>query len=535
MRRFLLLAVAPIVASCSSANSTSSTAASPMLAGSNVPPGLSDITQSDIRRDIFALGGDAMRGREAGTLDEMRATGWVAERAREAGLLPAGEDNTYFQWWPLRRTRLSESSQIAVAGKTLRLWQDVVLLNNQSANVDLPIVFVADSSAIATTDVRGKAAAMELPNITTQPLDQFTIRGNFQSTIAQMARARASALAQAGATAVILVSNGSPNIELAFTATAAVSSRGTYGIDSAGALAGAYARPAQNAGRGGNAAQANAGGGRGRGNAVTVPTLWLRRDMLDAVRTPEARLKAQVFSETFQYPSGNVIGVVKGTDPRLADEYVLFSGHQDHDGTRYSVNGDSIWNGADDNATVSVALLAAARAFAKHPAPRPVLFVWHGAEERGLLGSRWYVGHPTVPHSKIIAVLNADMIGRNNPDSAALLGAQPPHKNSNALVAAALRANDEITKFKLDTIWDRPTHSEGWYFRSDHLPYARANIPAIMFSTLLHPDYHTPRDNPDRIDIAKLTRMTQWMYATAWYVATAAQRPDLIPGFKLER
>src|SRR5262245_40284556 len=136
MRRLLLLVVAAIVASCSSANSPSTTtSASPMLAGSSVPPGLGDITQSAIRRDIFALGGDAMRGREAGTLDEMRATGWVAERAREAGLLPAGEDNTYFQWWPLRRTRLSENSQIAVAGKTLLLWRDVVLLNNQSASV----------------------------------------------------------------------------------------------------------------------------------------------------------------------------------------------------------------------------------------------------------------------------------------------------------------------------------------------------------------------------------------------------------------
>src|SRR5262245_26092739 len=279
MRRFSLLVVAAIVAGCSSANAPSSTSASPMLAGSSVPPGLNDITQSDMRRDIFALGGDAMRGREAGTLDEMRATGWVAERAREAGLLPAGEDDTYFQWWPLRRTRLSENSQIAVAGKTLRLWTDVVLLNNQSVNVDLPIVFVADSSAIATTDVRGKAAAMELPNITTQSLDQFTIRGNFQNTIAQMARARAAALAQAGAAAVILVSNGAPNIELAFTATAAVSSRGTYGIDSAGAPAGAFARPAPNAGRGGNAAQANTGGGRGRGSgcAATCSTRCARQ------------------------------------------------------------------------------------------------------------------------------------------------------------------------------------------------------------------------------------------------------------------
>jgi Zn-dependent M28 family amino/carboxypeptidase len=253
------------------------------------------------------------------------------------------------------------------------------------------------------------------------------------------------------------------------------------------------------------------------------------------VKAAGTRLTALVVSETFTYPSGNVIGVVKGTDPRLANEYVLYSGHQDHDGVRYSVNGDSIWNGADDNASVSVALLAAARAFARHPATRPVLFVWHGAEERGLLGSRWFVAHPTVPHSQIVAVLNADMIGRNDPDSAALLGVQPPHKNSNALVTAALHANDELTHFKLDTIWDRPTHAEGWYFRSDHLPYARAGIPAIEFSTLLHPDYHTPRDGPERIDIAKLTKMAKWMYATGWIVATARERPDVIPGFKLER
>lgn len=540
MRVLIVGMVATVAAACSSSGTSASmaSASSSTPSGSAIAPALDAITSADLKRDIFALGGDAMRGREAGTLDEMRATGWVAERAREAGLQPAGDDGTFFQWWPIRRNRLSENSQIAVGGKALRLWKDVVLLSNQMATVDLPIVFVADSAALATTDVRGKAVAIELPAITTQAPEQFTIRGNFQGAISQAARARAGAAAQAGAAAVIVISDGTAIVDAAFDGTGAISSRGTYAIDSAGAPAGQFARPATQvaqAGRGNAPAQNAAAGGRGRGNATSVPTLWLRHDMLETVKSAGARLSASVFSETFYYPSGNVIGVVRGTDPKLANEYVLFSGHQDHDGTRYSVNGDSIWNGADDNATISVALLAAARAFAKHPSPRPVLFVWHGAEERGLLGSRWYVNHPTVPHSQIIAVLNGDMIGRNNPDSAALLGAQPPHRNSNALVSAALRANAELTHFKLDTIWDRPTHSEGWYFRSDHLPYARAGIPAIMFSTLLHPDYHTPRDEPSRIDITKLTKMTQWMYATAWIVASAPQRPDVIPGFKLER
>ena len=99
----------------------------------------------------------------------------------------------------------------------------------------------------------------------------------------------------------------------------------------------------------------------------------------------------------------------------------------------------------------------------------------------------------------------------------------------------ALNANDRVPRFVVDSSWDRPTHREGWYFRSDHLPYARAGIPALFFTTLLHEDYHTPKDEPDRIDIVKLRRMTQWMYATGWAVGNAAQRPTVDPGFQLER
>lgn len=525
MMRVSVLATALMVTTaCSVAGPAPTVATSP---SGGIAPALDAITEADLRRDMFAMAGDAMRGREAGTLDEIRATGWVAERAREAGLQPAGDDGTFFQWWPMRRSRLGENSQLSIGGKALRVWKDAVVLNAPNGAIDLPIVFVSDTGALRSTNVSGKAVAMVVSPVPTQALDSFTIRGNFQATLSAMIRQRAAAIAQAGGAAAILIGDGSPILNTALDATAALSSRGQFGIDSAGAPTGPFARAANNAQQGGRG---------GRGNALpTLPTFWLRSDMATAAREPNARLTALTFNETFYYPSGNVIGIVKGTDPKLANEYVLFSSHQDHDGTRYAVNGDSIWNGADDNASVSVALLAAARAFVKHPAPRPVLFVWHGAEERGLLGSRWFVGHSTVPHAQIIAVLNADMIGRNNPDSAALLGVQPPHKNSNALVDAALRVNAELTHFKLDTIWDRPTHPEGWYFRSDHLPYARAGIPAIEFSTLLHADYHTPRDEPQRIDIAKLARMTQWMYATGWIIANAAQRPDVIPGFKLER
>jgi hypothetical protein len=124
---------------------------------------------------------------------------------------------------------------------------------------------------------------------------------------------------------------------------------------------------------------------------------------------------------------------------------------------------------------------------------------------------------------------------RNHPDTAALLGVIPPHRNSTDLANVALDANRRITTFVVDSSWDRPTHPEGWYFRSDHLPYARANIPSLFFTTLLHEDYHTPFDNPDRIDIVKLAKMARWMYGTGWAVANTTARPKMDPGFKLER
>jgi Zn-dependent M28 family amino/carboxypeptidase len=261
----------------------------------------------------------------------------------------------------------------------------------------------------------------------------------------------------------------------------------------------------------------------------------VRRAALTQLRENGQGVEIRIRSESFDTPSVNIIGVVRGTDPKLRDEYVVFSSHQDHDGVRFNVAGDSIWNGADDNGSTSVALLAIARAWVKQPAKRSALFIYHGAEERGLLGSLWHAAHPVVPLAQMAAVLNGDMIGRNHPDTASILGVQPPHRNSSDLVQMALDANSRTGKFVLDSIWDRPTHPEGWYFRSDHVPYARLGVPALFYSTNLHDDYHTPRDNPDRIDYPKLTRMTQWMYLTGWIVANSKDRPRIDPGFQLER
>jgi hypothetical protein len=427
----------------------------------------------------------------------------VAERARAAGLEPAGEDGTFFQWFPLRRIRQSTTSSIAVGDRSFALWQDVAVMGTTSTSVAAPIVWLGSTWDTATVDVQGRVAAVRIAaSGDAPPLESALAARRYGPRTVNQA---AQPLLRRGAVAVIAVAD--PTFDAYFPLIATNALRGSYAIED-----GSEPRISTN-----------------------PPVLLLRPVAEALVSAPDARLDARLSVDRFEYPSVNVVARVRGTDDNLRGQYVLFSGHQDHDGVRAAIAGDSSYSGADDNATVSVALLAIARAFAQHPGRRSALFVWHGAEEKGLNGSEWHVEHPMVPRDSIVAVLNGDMIGRNHPDTAALLGSIPPHRNSTDLVAMAHEANRRVSTFVIDSTWDRPTHREGWYFRSDHLPYARANIPALFFTTLLHEDYHTPFDNPERIDIAKLGRMTMWMYATGWLAANSPARPRLDPGFRLER
>jgi hypothetical protein len=482
----------------------------------SVPAAMTLIREADLKRDLYAMASDGMRGREAGTPDEMRASIWVAEQLRAIGVKPVGDDGSYFQWFNMIRTRVSTvSSSALIGGQPLELWKDILPLGNSNADANGAVVWV-ENAADSTVDVRGKIVATRL--VAPNPASIRTTTNSPDVRYTQAAiTATTQRLGRRGAIAILMVADSIG--DAAFDPMATLRIRGTYDVDRALPRNGnqpvraELPPPARNA---------------------PTPTFLVRGSRAAQLRQGgNAELHVRI--ERFETPSTNIVGVIRGTDPTLRNEYVLFSSHQDHDGVRYVIGQDSVWAGADDNGTVSVALLASARAFAKQPPKRSILFVYHGAEERGLLGSRYHAAHPVVPIGQIVAVLNGDMIGRNHPDSASLLGIQPPHRNSSELVAMALRANALTGNFALDSLWDRPTHPEGWYFRSDHVPYARLNIPAVMYSTNLHNDYHTPRDKPEFIDYPKLTRMTQWMYLTGWFVANGAKRPAVDPGFKLER
>lgn len=176
-----------------------------------------------------------------------------------------------------------------------------------------------------------------------------------------------------------------------------------------------------------------------------------------------------------------------------------------------------------------MALLAIARAATRSGARarRSFLFVWHTGEELGLYGSDWFTRHPTVPLDSVVAQLNADMIGRNAPDSLYLVGPlAAPNGQSRMLGAIVDSVNAAQPRpFLIDRDWDSPTHPEQIYYRSDHYNYAKHGVPIVFFTSGLHADYHTVSDEPGKIDYAKLARVARLIWESGLAVAERPTPP----------
>ena len=219
----------------------------------------------------------------------------------------------------------------------------------------------------------------------------------------------------------------------------------------------------------------------------------------------------------------NVVGMLRGSDPILRDSVVLVDAHYDHLGIGAAVNGDSIYNGADDDASGVVAVLEAARVLAAGPAPkRTVLFAATTGEEVGLLGTRWFIEHPVVPLSRMTANLEIEMIGR--PDSLAggagrawLTGYE--RSTMGPMFAAA----------GLPIVADRRLDQQ-FFTRSDNIAFARMGIPAHTLSSYnMHEDYHHPSDDASRVDVAHMTSVIR-AAAAATRLLADGPAPQWNPG-----
>jgi hypothetical protein len=223
----------------------------------------------------------------------------------------------------------------------------------------------------------------------------------------------------------------------------------------------------------------------------------------------------------------NVVAVLRGSDPELRDTYVLYSAHFDHIGVGApDAEGDSIFNGADDDASGTALVLGVAAAFAALPEPprRSIVFLAVSGEEKGLLGSRFWAENPTVQIDRVVANVNADMVGRNAPDTLIVIGGE--YSSLGTLSETIASARPELGL----VVAPDPDPSENAFFRSDHISFVREGVPAVFFTTWIHEDYHAPSDEVEEIDADKLARISRLAFWVGWEVAQDQSPPTWNPG-----
>ncbi len=265
-------------------------------------------------------------------------------------------------------------------------------------------------------------------------------------------------------------------------------------------------------------------------------------ESFDLSPNKEASFKVEANVDTVM--TQNVVAVLEGVDPVLKNEYVAVGAHYDHVGNSQQtgcrpLNGDSICNGADDDGSGTVAVLAIAEALAKGARPkRSVLFVWHAGEERGLWGSEYISDNPPVPLSQIIAQLNIDMIGRSKkagdtdsrnanltgPNEIYVIGSK---MMSSYLAEVSEQVNKSYLNLSFNYKYDDPNDRERFFYRSDHYNYAKKGIPIIFYFDGVHEDYHQATDHPDKIDYQKMEKVTRTVFATMWKLANSPTRPKV--------
>ncbi len=230
----------------------------------------------------------------------------------------------------------------------------------------------------------------------------------------------------------------------------------------------------------------------------------------------------------------NVVATLDGTDPKLKNEYITFSAHYDHLNT--NAKGE-IYPGADDDGSGTTAVLNIAQAMGLQPPKRSIFVIFHAAEEMGLLGSRYNTDYaPAIPLDKLVVDLNIDMIGRSRaagdkekanealsgPDTIFVIGADRISKELNQIHE---QTNAKSAKLKFDYTMNDPNHPEKIYFRSDHWNYAKHGVPIIFYFDGIHVDYHKTTDTVDKIDFAKMTKVSRLVYELGWNLGNRPNRP----------
>jgi len=481
------------------------------------------ISLAELDRDLHAFAADSMRGRETGTADALRAAAFIGRRLAELGLEPVG-DSLYYQRVPMARQVVTPATRIAVTrngvSRLIRVGDELAPMLSlgdglpeprRSVSADLVFAGYAMTSKasgrddLAAVDLLNKVAVVlhGAPPGTTGP-----IRDSLNSDNALAVQLARVALKQPAAIIVLMTPETAklyrqlyPSLMRDVRGQLTAVPPGMAALEVPMLLFGVA-----------------------REGSPFLPKGWPADDSPQRLGSS---FEASIDVRREPFVGYNVIGRVPGTDPALRSTYVALGAHYDHVGVLPTQSGDSIANGADDDGSGTVALLAIARATVQRPSRRSTLFVWHAAEEKGLLGSAYFTSHPTVPMDSIVAMLNADMIGRNERDRLYVVG---PMAAPNRLSARLGEIIDSVNAaspapFMIDRSWDSFAHPEQIYQRSDHFNYARRGVPVAFFTSGVHPQYHDVGDDASLIDYEKMRRVATLLLEIARAVGNDPNRP----------
>lgn len=558
MRRIVTLVVGAVALTTSLAAQTAAPSSYVPAPATKLPtklvaqPTSDNISVKDLMSRLYIFADDSMLGRETGTEGNVRGTTYLAAEAKRIGLIPAGENGTYFQTLPFKSRATDSTSTITTATGSLTYGSEwAARINGNFAKSDMPVVYggVAGDTTQSLTDEQaaGRLVVMTMP---TAPGARVSLR-----SVTRVAQ---------NAGAVVVVGPDQLLNQL---------KRPTTFIDDPDA--GPAPRPLIFATR--------------AGVAKLFDTPLDQLTFGATGRTASVDLKVVV--TPLPFPARNVVGILPGRDTKLKGEYVAIGAHNDHVGAnarpvdhdslrifnhlvrpggaedggkqatpdqQAKVNADlaawraanpntsrldSISNGADDDGSGSVSVLEVAEKLASlkgNKAPRrSILFVWHTGEEKGLLGSAWYTDHPTVSRDSIVAQLNMDMVGRGNawdvtgasstgtplrggPNYVQIVGSR---RLSTQLGDIIEQVNKEKKhKLEFDYGMDANGHPMNIYCRSDHYEYARYGIPIAFLTTGGHSDYHQVTDEPQYIDYARMARVSSLMADVAMNLADRTDR-----------
>ena len=453
------------------------------------------VNQNTIKGHIYFLSDDLLKGRETGTDENKIAAAYLANTLRSYGVKPNPETGNYYQEVPMERSLPPKELAIVVNDQT---WGKVAPIVKGNIDYEGEFIYVGYGleSDYENIDVDGKIVLVKA--------------GNEQGSEARRAysllRTKRDLAKKHGALAVVELIGAqfqmwayidyqfnAPSIGLASDEEDANEDFAYVWVqDVDGSLIAGISEKNKNSGK------------------------------MRMVQAPE---------ETFV--SYNVVGMLPGNDPELKDEYIIYSAHYDHVGIgNPDATGDTIYNGARDNAVGTTTVLSMAENLSKYPTGRSALFILFTAEEKGLLGSEYYVEHPVIPLRQMVYCFNSDNGGYNDTSLATIVGL--------SRTTAGAHIKKAVSAFGL-TATDDPVPEQGLFDRSDNVNFAQKGIPAptfgmgfTAFDAEITKYYHQPGDEADSLDFEYLEKFFRAYVMAGRLIGNDPVTPTWTPGDKYE-